>query len=109
MYFRNDEQIRGLMRMFEETTGDKEFFRSVIFTCDTMQYGQSAQNVETLNWYIDPDEFKQISHNMEPFDENKNTGRDRNDMRFMNLAKWWSRRGGKMKAASLRVPPGLNR
>ena len=69
MYFRNDEQLRGLKRMFEELTKDDEFFRSVIFTCDTIQYGQQAQNVETLNWYIDPQEFEQIRHNMEPFNQ----------------------------------------
>ena len=69
MYFRNDEQLRGLQRMFTEVTKDQAFFRSVIFTCDTIQVGQDAQNVETLNWYIDPEEFEQIRHNMEPFKE----------------------------------------
>ncbi len=86
MYFRNDEHLSGLQRMFTELTGDKEFFRSVIFTCDTIQSGQEAQNVETLNWYIDHEEFDQIRHNMEPYQELDSTtqtgiGRDRNDMR----------------------------
>ena len=57
MYFRNDEQLVGLQTMFTELTGDNQFFRSVIFTCDTFQHGQKSQNVETLNWYIDPHEF----------------------------------------------------
>jgi hypothetical protein len=105
MYFRNDEQLRGLKRMFAELTRDEEFFRSVIFTCDTIQYGQQAQNVETLNWYIDPNEFDQILHNMEPYDSATDSGRDRNDLRFISLAKWWQSRGGKVKAGAPRVPP----
>jgi hypothetical protein len=97
MYFRNDEQIRGLQRMFTEVTQDKEFFRSVIFTCDTIQVGQEAQNVETLNWYIDPAEFALIRHNMEPYKEadavaKTGTGRDRNDLRVKSLLEWWRRR-----------------
>ena len=107
MYFHNDEQLRELHRMFNELTEDPQFFRSVIFTCDTIQFGQQSQNVETLNWYIDPDEFDQIRHNMEPFNQKTNRGRDRNDMRFMNLAKWWCSQGGKIKPNAPRVPPGL--
>ena len=94
MYFRNDEQIRGLQRMFTEVTHDKDFFRSVIFTCDTIQVGQEAQNIETLNWYIDPVEFALIRHNMEPYKEvdpvaKTGTGRDRNDLRVQSLLQWW--------------------
>jgi hypothetical protein len=97
MYFRNDEQIRGLQRMFTEIMHDKEFFRSVIFTCDTIQVGQNAQNTETLNWYIDQEEFELIRQNMEPYREPNSlskmgTGRDRNDMRFKSLLEWWHRR-----------------
>ena len=105
MYFRNDEQLRGLKRMFTELTKDDQFFRSVIFTCDTIQYGQQAQNVETLNWYIDAEEFDQIRHNMEPYDPASDSGRDRNDMRFISVAKWWQSRGGKLKPGAPRVPP----
>jgi hypothetical protein len=102
MYFRNDEQLRGLHRMFTEVTKDHTFFRSVIFTCDTIQVGQDAQNVETLNWYIDPEEFEQIRHNMEPYTAPNGstrfgTGRDRNDMRVKSLLEWWSSRGGKVR------------
>ena len=42
--------------MFTELTNDRAFIRSVIFTCDTIQVGQDAQNVETLNRYIDPED-----------------------------------------------------
>ena len=69
MYFRNDEQLHGLQTMFTELTGDEEFFRTVIFTCNTIQFGPDAQNVETLNWYIDPEEFNLIRRNMEPYQE----------------------------------------
>ena len=106
MYFRNDEQLRGLKRMFAELTRDDEFFRSVIFTCDTIQYGQQAQNVETLNWYIDPKEFDQIRHNMGPYDPATDSGRDRNDMRFASLVKWWQGRGGKRTAKTPLVSSG---
>ena len=99
MYFRNDEQLRGLQRMFADLTGDEDFFRSVIFTCDTIQVGQAAQNTETLNWYIDPDEFELIRHNMEPYQELNHAaktgmGRDRNDMRVKSLLGWWAGRDG---------------
>ena len=67
MYFRNDEQLLGLQTTFTELTGDNQFFRSVIFTCDTFQHGQKSQNVETLNWYIDPHEFEEVRHGMEPY------------------------------------------
>jgi hypothetical protein len=104
MYFRNDEQIRGLQRMFTEVTHDKDFFRSVIFTCDTIQVGLDSQNTETLNWYIDPGEFDLIRQNMEPYNEsnsltNTGTGRDRNNMRFKSLVEWWRSRDCKAMPA----------
>ena len=69
MYFRNDEQLVALQTTFTELTGDNQFFRSVIFTCDTFQHGQKSQNVETLNWYIDPQEFEEVRRGMEPYPE----------------------------------------
>ncbi|MGO9918412.1 MAG: hypothetical protein ACLQIB_27405 [Isosphaeraceae bacterium] len=92
MYFRNDEQIVGLHAMFSNVTGDKEFFRSVIFTCDTVQSGQETQNVETLNWYIDARESENIRHNMEPYDPKRGVGRDRNALRVKTLQQWWRSR-----------------
>ena len=58
--------------------------------------------METLNWYIDHEEFDQIRHNMEPYQELDSTtqtgiGRDRNDMRVKSLKKWWISRGGEPK------------
>ena len=77
MYFRNDEQLDGLQTTFTELTGDDQFFRSVVFTCDTYQHGQKSQNVETLNWYIDPHEFEEVRRGMEPYPDDTDQCKDR--------------------------------
>jgi hypothetical protein len=100
MYFRNDEQILDLEAMFKAITGDDQFFRSVIFTCDTEQMDQDKQNVETLNWYMDPKEYARVQHNMEPYDPTRGTGRDRNAMRVKALEGWWRGRQGRTPAAA---------
>ncbi len=105
MYFRNDEQLRGLQRMFADLGKDEDFFRSFIFTCDTIQVGQEAQNAETLNWYIDPLEFDRIRRNLEPYkkldrDARTVTGRDRNDMRVQSVLAWWAGREAKARAGA---------
>ena len=102
MYFRNDEQLLGLHTEFTELTGDDQFFRSVIFTCDTFQHGQKSQNVETLNWSIDPREFEQVRRGMDPFPEANGAATDgprpsRNSLRVKSLLRWWSGRGGKLR------------
>ena len=102
MYFRNDEQLVALHTRFTEMTGDNQFFRSVIFTCDTFQHGQKSQNVETLNWYVDPQEFEEVRRGMEPYPEgdgSETTDADlgRNYLRVKSLSTWWSHRGGKLK------------
>jgi len=94
MFFRNDENLEVLYDVFNRMTDDPEFFRTVIFTCDTIQVGQSSQHVETLNWYIDPIEFEQIEENMEPLNRVKQTGRERNYLRLKRLKEWWLSRGG---------------
>ena len=111
MYFRNDEQLRGLQRMFADLGKDEDFFRSVIFTCDTIQVGQDAQNAETLNWYIDPLEFDRIRHNMEPYrkfnsETRTETGRDRNDMRVQSVLAWWAGRETKRGLMPATEPRG---
>lgn len=95
MFFRNDEQLLALHHVFEDLTGEDDFFRTVIFTCDTLQVGRSTQNVETLNWYIDPDERYQVERNMEPVSRTAQTGRVRNSERLEGLLKWWHARGGR--------------
>jgi hypothetical protein len=94
MFFRNDEDLEALHEMFHRLTGDDAFFRTVVFTCDTIQVGQAAQNVETLNWYIDPVEYAQIEQNMNAFDRESQTGRERNHLRLRRLQEWWRSRGG---------------
>ena len=101
MYFRNDEQLRGLHTEFSELTHDDQFFRSVIFTCDTFQRGQKSQNVETLNWYIDPQEFDEVRHGMEP-NANSAGARSRkagsrNHLRLSSLIRWWNSRRGRLE------------
>ncbi|AMV37803.1 hypothetical protein [Planctomyces sp. SH-PL62] len=96
MFFRNDENLEVLHDVFKRLTGDDEFFRTVVFTCDTIQVGQAAQNVETLNWYIDPVEYRQIEGNMNRFDPATQTGRDRNHLRLERLKQWWRSRGGEV-------------
>lgn len=100
MYFRNDEQLLGLQQDFESLTGDPEFFRTVVFTCDTIQQGQVAQNVETLNWYIDPREHEQIAKNMGKYDPESQTGRARNQLRVLSLLDWWRAHGGAVAPAA---------
>ncbi|WP_337173291.1 hypothetical protein [Paludisphaera sp.] len=94
MFFRNDEDLETLHELFRRLTGDDAFFRTVVFTCDTIQVGQASQNVETLNWYIDPVEYAQIEENMNPFDRDSQTGRERNHLRLKRLQEWWRSRGG---------------
>ena len=101
MYFRNDEQLVTLQTRFTELTGDNQFFRSVVFTCETYQHGQKSQNVETLNWYVDPHEFEEIRRGMEPYPDDtgpthRGTAVGRNHLRVQSLSKWWINRGGKL-------------
>jgi hypothetical protein len=99
MFFRNDENLQLLHDTFTRLTGNDRFFRTVVFTCDTIQIGQASQNVETLNWYIDPVERRQIQRNMNRLDPVSQTGRDRNHLRLMQLKEWWQARGGKVAVA----------
>ncbi len=93
MFFRNDEQLIFLHRVFTKITdGDEGFFRSVIFSCDTLQTGRSTQNVETLNWFIEEDERHQIEKNMDEYDKVEETGRNRNFHRLQEVKEWWNSR-----------------
>ncbi|AMV40717.1 hypothetical protein [Planctomyces sp. SH-PL62] len=93
MYFRNDAQLNGLHETFRRLTGDDhDFFRTVVFTCDTTPSDPTAPNVETLNWYLDPIEFRGIQRNMEDVSANRRTGRLRNHLRFEKLLEWWRSR-----------------
>jgi hypothetical protein len=105
MYFRNDENLQFLHDSFSRLTRDEGFFRTVVFTCDTIQAGRASQNIETLNWYIDPIEYRQIRRNMDPADAESQTGRDRNFLRLEQLKAWWKGReaaasGGEARSTS---------
>ena len=50
-------------------TGDKDFFAPSSSHATRSRSARKSQNVETLNWYIDPVEFDEIRHNMEPYKE----------------------------------------
>ncbi|MDB5351398.1 MAG: hypothetical protein JWN86_2645 [Planctomycetota bacterium] len=92
MYFRNDEQLFILERFFNVQQDDPDFFRTVIFTCDTLQYSHTSQNLETLNWYIESQEFDKIQKNMRTLNLGDQTGRDRNELRLEGVKTWWDRR-----------------
>ena len=100
MFFRNDEQLFLLQELFRflNRDTDPDFFRTVIFTCDTLQFGQSSQNLETLNWYIDTQEFEKIRKNMCSPDQDKD-GRLRNALRLEGVKRWWDSRTRSARAA----------
>jgi hypothetical protein len=97
MYFRNDEQLIVLHHMFHNLTSDSEFFRTVVFTCDSDQSGQDGQSIETLNWYMNNDELHSIRWNMGYLSTDGKVGRDRNALRTRALVDWWKARGGSIK------------
>ena len=66
MFFRNDAELSPLHEMFKNRTSDSQFFRTVLFTCDTTPSDPSAPNVQTLNWYIDSIGDEGIRRNMKP-------------------------------------------
>ena len=104
MYFRNDEQLLVLREVFHDLTGQDDFFRTVVFTCSSDQVGQEAQNLETLNWYMDREEYDDIRANMGYDNPKENVGRDRNDLRVLSLIDWWKARGGKVRTPPPRAP-----
>jgi hypothetical protein len=85
MHYRNDGQIDVLGRYFHDRLwNDPEFFRTVIFTCDTEIETSDEQQVETLNWRLTTAEMAQIKQNM--------VTRDQNRLRLAKLAQWWRKR-----------------
>ena len=50
MYFRNDEQIIGIHRMFTNLMReDPDFFHTVVFTCDTPQRAQDCRDGRAID------------------------------------------------------------
>jgi hypothetical protein len=85
MHYRNDGQIDVLGRYFHDRLRrDPEFFRTVIFTCDTELETSDEQQVETLNWRLTTTEMDQIKKNM--------STREQNALRLAKLVQWWRKR-----------------
>ncbi|QEH34548.1 hypothetical protein OJF2_30880 [Aquisphaera giovannonii] len=95
MRFRNDGQIHVLGRYFQDKVpDDPEFFKTVIFTCDTAIGSTDEQQLETLNWHLPAEEVGQIKSNM--------TTRDQNRLRLDLVGKWWRQRSGESRKAAAR-------
>ncbi|WP_165225486.1 patatin-like phospholipase family protein [Aquisphaera insulae] len=95
MHYRNDGQVEVLGRYFQDRTpADPEFFKTVIFTCDTAVGGTDEQQVETLNWHLSAQEVDRIKANMRT--------RDQNRIRLDRLGRWWRQRMGNAPHAAAR-------
>ena len=87
MHNRNDGQISVLDYYFrEQLKGDPDFFKTVVFTCDTEMPSTDEQQVETLNWHLSNQEADEIKKNM--------TTRDQNRIRLKRMGNWWRRQMG---------------
>ena len=72
MHFRNDGQIDVLNHYFRDRVkNDPDFFKTVIFTCDTEVAATDEQQVETLNWHLSEEEMAQIKKNMTSRNQNQ--------------------------------------
>lgn len=85
MHYRNDAQADVLDHYFRDRLRtDPDFFKTVIFTCDTEIRSTDEQQVETLNWHLSDQEMTEIKNNM--------NDRDQNQLRLKKLTSWWQRR-----------------
>ena len=95
MHYRNDGQIHVLDHYFRDRVkSDPDFFKTVVFTCDTEIRSTDEQQVETLNWHLSDEEMAQIKKNM--------TSRDQNQIRLKKMTAWWRQRGSSPRPASTR-------
>ena len=86
MHYRNDGQVDVLDHYFRDRVkSDPDFFKTVVFTCDTEIKSTDEQQVETLNWHLSDEEMAQIKKNM--------TSRDQNQIRLKKMTAWWRQRG----------------
>ena len=82
MHFRNDGQVDVLSHYFrDQRKDDPNFFKTVIFTCDTEIASSDEQQVETLNWHLSETEINLIKKNMDD--------RKQNQIRLDRMAAWW--------------------
>jgi hypothetical protein len=92
MHYRNDGQVDVLDHYFrDQVKGDPDFFKTVVFTCDTEIRSTDEQQVETLNWHLSDEEMGQIKKNM--------TSRNQNRIRLKKMTGWWRQRAGAPQAA----------
>jgi len=95
MHYRNDGQIDVLDHYFrDQVECDPDFFKTVVFTCDTKITSTDEQQVETLNWHLSDEEMGQIKKNM--------TSRNQNRIRLKKMTEWWGQRAGAQQAAQKR-------
>ena len=95
MYYRNAGQVHVLDQYFRERVkSDPDFFKTVVFTCDTEIKSTDEQQVETLNWHLSDEEMAQIKKNM--------TSRDQNQIRLKKMTAWWRQRGNAPRPANAR-------
>jgi Patatin-like phospholipase len=86
MHYRNDFQTDVLGHFFRDRVKtDPDFFKTVVFTCDTEIKSTDEQQVETLNWHLSDEEMTEIKNNM--------ASRDQNQIRLKKLIAWWRQRG----------------
>ena len=95
MHYRNDGQVDVLDHYFRDRVkSDPDFFKTVVFTCDTEIKSTDEQQVETLNWHLSDEEMAQIKKNM--------TSRDQNQIRLKKMTAWWRQRGNAPRPANAR-------
>ena len=86
MHYRNDGQVDVLDHYFRDRIKtDPDFFKTVVFTCDTEIRSTDEQQVQTLNWHLPDEEMTEIRNNM--------ISRDQNQIRLKKLTDWWQQRG----------------
>ncbi|MGZ3316637.1 MAG: hypothetical protein ACXU95_04965, partial [Isosphaeraceae bacterium] len=95
MHYRNGGQVDVLDHYFRDRVkSDPDFFKTVVFTCDSEVRSTDEQQVETLNWHLSDGEMVQIKNNM--------TSRALNQIRLKKMTAWWRQRGNAPRPANAR-------
>ena len=95
MHYRNAGQVDVLDQYFRERVkSDPDFFKTVVFTCDSKIRSTDEQQVATLTWRLSDEEMAEIKNNM--------TSRNQNQIRLKKMTAWWRQRGSSPRPASTR-------
>ena len=95
MHYRNAGQVDVLDQYFRERVkSDPDFFKTVVFTCDSKIMSTDEQQVATLTWRLSDEEMAEIKNNM--------TSRNQNQIRLKKMTAWWRQRGSSPRPASTR-------